>query len=213
MPRSCSPAVRSCWNCAAAEVQRVDGARLVGGPQVFPGRLEAAAGVGQGVPQLRPQSAPVLGVVRREVEGHPVEAGGAVEGQGPRGGLRGLGVEPTRGRRLARLVEVGSQDLGIGPPRRDEHARQPAVAFLQGHRREMRHDRLANPIVVRLDRVELRRPGATDQPGRGRTAGALDSSPSRPAARHASLRSSGRPETATTSRSRAPPPTVDRCAM
>ncbi len=89
----------------------------------------------------------------RVLEGEPEEARGPVEGQLLRG-LLGGALRVLRGARgLARAEQVHRHRfrIGVGPPL--ERAREPAVVVGRDVGRQLSDDRLADPIVARLDHV------------------------------------------------------------
>ena len=63
-------------------------------------------------------------------------------------------------------MKVDGQDLGIGPARGLQHLREASVVALERRRWDVGDHGLADAVVVGLDFVTLRRPGAADQPAR-----------------------------------------------
>ena len=198
---------------AASQLQGLGAGRPAGGRQVFPRRLAAAAGVGQGVRPLRPQVRPPSVARRQQLEGQAVQRGGPVEGQGLGRLGRRHGVIVPRPPGLVGPTEMAGQDLGIGPAGGLERLRQAEVMPRQGGRGQAGDDRLADAVVIRLDLVPIRRAGAPDQ------AAASAGRPA-PTARPAPARRRGRPPPDPTAGPRrrrppaaaAPPPAGVGCA-
>ena len=103
---------------------------------------------------------------RSQVQGQAVQLGGAVEGQGLRRLRRRLPVIHPRALVLPGPMKVDGQDLGIGPARGLQHLREASVVALERRRWDVGDHGLADAVVVGLDFVTLRRPGAADQPAR-----------------------------------------------
>ena len=68
---------------------------------------------------------------------------------------------------VPRPPEVGAERLVVSLPRGLQGQGQAAVPVLQVARRQVRDDRLADPVVVRLDPLVLRGPAGPADEARG----------------------------------------------
>ena len=134
--------------------------------QVSLGRLGAAAGVGQRIAQPLPEGPGLVHRSGMEFHGDPVESRGVVEGQRTSGLVGSARIELASARRIAGPAVMPGEDLGIDRSGGGENRRQPFVVPLQAIRRQVRHDRLPDPVVIDLDVVVQGQADATDQTGR-----------------------------------------------
>ncbi|MEJ7636500.1 MAG: hypothetical protein WKF75_00555 [Singulisphaera sp.] len=150
------------WYAARACKSWTSGRRPRGGLQEN-GRLEAPAGVGQGLGEPDPHRR-VLGVGGGpQLEDAAVELRGAVEGEGLDRGCGRLRVVPAGLRRLGGRLEVDRQGLGVGPPGLLQLAGEQAMPGHPVPRREPPRHRLADAVVIGLDLVGRIRAGAPDE--------------------------------------------------
>ncbi len=103
---------------------------------------------------------------RAALEREAVERRRTLEGEGFGGPSGGLEIGASCLLQLPCPVEVNAQGLGVGLPRGFEHSRQPTMVIAQDGRRQVRQNRLANPVVIRFDLFTGRRTGASNQAAR-----------------------------------------------
>ncbi len=126
-----------------------------------------------------PRVAQRLGAVDLELSAHVLvqlaepqrdlpQGGRELERERVLGPARGLDRELAGMTDRARCLEVAHRGEGIliGDVRGEQYAREPLVVAPAACRRDARDDRLANAVVVRLDRIVDARPAGANQRGR-----------------------------------------------